>query len=106
MVLLQAHVKQKSDPMPDVEKAKANIIHHGTYWFSDSDDIVVFQVDDDWYKYLIMRAMLVEAPRKARKTGRGLLNYIKTCPGRCKKNGVEINHLGSLDNNNDEVTDE
>lgn len=85
---------------------ETSVDYLGTSRYSDAEDLVTFHVDGDIYRYLIDRAMLSEAPSRSRSTGKTWLNYVKKCPGRCKKNGVEINHLGSLENNNDEVSNE
>lgn len=80
--------------MATTEKKQANIIHLGTVTYDDARDVVSFQVDDDIYKYLIDGAMLSEASDRSKSTAKTWFNYVKNCPGRCKKNGVEIKHLG------------
>lgn len=64
--------------------------------YNDSLEIVRFLVDGDSYRYLIDKAFIAEASDRQKNTPKTYLNYIKTCPGRCRKNGVEIDHLGSL----------
>ena len=77
--------------------------------YSDSMVVVRFLVDGvDEFRYLIDKAFVAEASPYHKKTVRRYFNYIKSCPGRCKKNGVEIEHpyVPEKNNDDDEVSDE
>lgn len=91
-----------------VAEKTETVIELLTGWeYSIGLEVVRFMVDGDEYRYLIDRAFIAEASDRQKNTPKTFLNYIKTCPGRCRKNGVEIDHLGSLSRNEGEgVEDE
>ena len=85
------------------EKSAAIIEQLPGWEYSYTHDVVRFMVDGDEFRYLIDRAFVAAATPYHQKTVRRYFNYIKSCPGRCRKNGVEI---FASKNNDDEVSDE